>query len=102
MADEAAFLVDETTRNPTRSNISHKALALYLEDAVEISQAFADLQRFRSMPKAGVEKTAKSLEDLVTLFQTYGERMRHNESEDLDIKITVLEDRLRGEGIFDR
>ena len=102
LADQAAFLVDESTRHPGRANIAHKALALYLGDAVEVSQGFADLQRFKAMPKAEIEKTAKSLEHLVTLFQTYAERMRKSESVELDIKITVLEDRLRGEGIFDR
>ena len=82
--------------------MTHKALALYLEDAVEVSQGFADLQRFKAMSAKEIEKTAQSLEHLIVLFKTYAERMRHHESEDLDIKITVLEDRLRGEGIFDR
>lgn len=102
LAEAAIFLVDETTRNPSRANVTHKALTLYLEDAVEVSRAFADLQRFQSMKSAEITKTATSLQHLITLFQTYAARMRHHESEDLDIKITVLEDRLRSEGIFDR
>lgn len=102
LANQAAFLIDESISNPLRANVAHKALALYLEDAVDVSQGFADLQRFKAMPQAEIEKTVTSLEHLIALFQTYAERMRHAESLDLDIKITVLEERLRGEGVFDR
>lgn len=102
LADKAAFLVDESLRRPARAGVAHKPLALYLEDAVEVSQGFADLQRFESLSEEEITKTATSLEHLIQLFQTYAARMKHQESEDLDIKITVLEDRLRGEGIFDR
>ncbi len=102
LADRAAFLVDEALRRPARAGVAHRPLMLYLEDAVEVSQGFADLQRFESLSEEEIAKTATSLEHLIQLFQTYAARMKHQESEDLDVKITVLEDRLRGEGIFDR
>lgn len=102
LAKAAAFLVDETTRKPAKAGASHKALALYLDDAVTVSQRFADLQRFRSISAQEIEKTNGSLKQLVILFQAYAERMRVEEALDLDIQISVLEDRLRAEGIFDR
>lgn len=102
LAKAAAFLVDETTRNPAKAGASHKALALYLDDAVALSQRFADLQRFQAMSAREIAKTNASLKQLVTLFGAYAERMRVEEALDLDIQISVLEDRLRAEGIFDR
>ena len=102
LAEQANFLIDETVRTPNRANAAHKALAIYLDDAVELAQRFADLQRFAAMGKEEIRKTTESITALTTLFQIYAQRMRKAEALDLDIKITVLEDRLRAEGIFNK
>ena len=100
LANQASFLIDEAVRQPSQASIAQKPLRLYLSDAIDVAQRYANLQRFSKLTEEEISKTKTSIEALVKLYQAYAQRLRKDEALDLGIRISVLKDRLRSEGIF--